>query len=105
MIDISDGLLIDLTRLCNEGKIGARIYIENLPVSPELKQAASHLGISAIKLALSGGEDYELLFTALPNKKTKAFCIGEITESERVIVDNSGRERPLVPEGYQHFAL
>jgi len=104
MIDISDGLLIDLTRLCNESKIGARIYIENIPVSPELKQAASHLGISPIKLALSGGEDYELLFTALSNKKTKAFCIGEITKSERVIVDNSGRERPLVPEGYQHFS-
>ncbi|NCO67463.1 MAG: thiamine-phosphate kinase [Nitrospirae bacterium CG_4_10_14_0_8_um_filter_41_23] len=105
MIDISDGLLIDLTRLCNESKVGARIYIENIPVSPELKQAASHLGISPVKLALSGGEDYELLFTALPNKKTKAFCIGEITKSERVIIDNSGRERPLVPEGYQHFAF
>jgi thiamine-monophosphate kinase len=103
MIDVSDGLLIDLWRLCNESRVGARIYIENIPVSPELKKAASHLGISPIKLALSGGEDYELLFTALPNKKTKAFCIGEITKSERVIVDNSGREQPFAPEGYQHF--
>jgi len=103
MIDVSDGLLIDLTQLCNESKVGARIYIENIPVSPELRKAASCLGISPIKLALSGGEDYELLFTALPNKKTKAFCIGEITKSERVIVDNSGRERPFAPEGYQHF--
>src|SRR4030042_4789859 len=104
MIDVSDGLLIDLWRLCSESKVGARIYIENIPLSPELKQAASHLGISPIKLALSGGEDYELLFTAPATKKVKAIYIGEITESERVIVDSSGREIPLVPEGYQHFA-
>jgi thiamine-monophosphate kinase len=103
MIDVSDGLLIDLWRLCNESKVGARIYIKNIPLSPELKQAASHLGISPIKLALSGGEDYELLFTAPAGKKVKAIYIGEITESERVIVDNSGRDQPFAPEGYQHF--
>ena len=103
MIDISDGLLIDLSRLCNESKVGARIYINNIPLSPELKKAASSLGISPIKLALSGGEDYELLFTAPPKKKVKAIYIGEITESERVIVDSSGKEKPFSAEGYQHF--
>ena len=103
MIDVSDGLLIDLWRLCNESRVGARIYIENIPVSPELKKAASHLGISPIKLALSGGEDYELLFTVPSGKKVKAIYIGDITKSERVIVDNSGREQPFAPEGYQHF--
>jgi len=103
MIDISDGLLIDLSRLCNESKVGARIYINNIPLSPELKKAASSLGISPIKLALSGGEDYELLFTAPTKKKVKAIYIGEITESERVIVDSSGKEKPFSAEGYQHF--
>jgi thiamine-monophosphate kinase len=103
MIDISDGLLIDLSRLCNESKVGARIYINNIPLSPELKNAASSLGISPIKLALSGGEDYELLFTAPPKKKVKAIYIGEITESERVIVDSSGKEKPFSAKGYQHF--
>jgi thiamine-monophosphate kinase len=103
MIDISDGLLIDLSRLCNESKVGARIYINNIPLSPELKKAASSLGISPIKLALSGGEDYELLFTAPPQKKIKAIYIGEITESERMIVDSSGKEKPFSAEGYQHF--
>jgi len=105
IIDISDGLLIDLSRLCDESKVGARIYIEKIPVSYELKKAASYLGISPIKLALSGGEDYELLFTAPANKKVKALHIGEITESERVIIDSSGRKKAFSAEGYQHFGI
>jgi len=105
MIDISDGLLIDLSRLCDESKVGARIHIEKIPVSYELNKAASYLGISPIKLALSGGEDYELLFTAPANKKVKALHIGEITESERVIVDSSGRKKAFSAEGYQHFGV
>ncbi len=103
MIDISDGLLIDLSRLCSESKVGARIYIDNIPLSPALKKTAARLGISPIKLALSGGEDYEMLFTAPAGKKVKAIYIGEITESERVIVDSSGRKRPFSAKGYQHF--
>ncbi|MEW6162565.1 MAG: thiamine-phosphate kinase [Nitrospirota bacterium] len=103
MIDISDGLLIDLSRLCDESKVGARIYIKNIPMSSELKKTTSYLGIPPIKLALSGGEDYELLFTAPAEKKVKAIYIGDITESERVIVDISGREKTFSAEGYQHF--
>lgn len=105
MIDISDGLLIDLSRICDESKVGARIYTENIPLSSELKKVSSYLGISPIKLALSGGEDYELLFTASPEKKIKAIYIGDIVESERVIVDISGRVRTFSAEGYQHFGL
>ncbi|MBM4137552.1 MAG: thiamine-phosphate kinase [Nitrospira sp.] len=103
MIDLSDGLLIDLSRLCDESKVGARIYLENVPLSSELREAASCLGISPTKLALSGGEDYELLFTAPSNQKVKAIYIGKITKSERVIVDSSGRETTFSPQGYQHF--
>lgn len=55
MIDISDGLLLDLTRLCNESNVGARVYIENIPISNELRKTASHIGISPVSLALSGG--------------------------------------------------
>lgn len=104
MIDISDGLLIDLSRLCDESKVGARIFIKNIPLSLELKKIASHLGISPTKLALSGGEDYELLFTTQRDKNVEAIYIGDVTESERVIIDNSGKKGPFTPEGYQHFA-
>jgi thiamine-monophosphate kinase len=103
MIDVSDGLLIDLTRLCDESKAGARIYAENIPLSQELKKVASGLGISPLELALSGGEDYELLFTAPCRKKVAASYIGDITESGRVIVDSNGKEKPFAAEGYQHF--
>jgi thiamine-monophosphate kinase len=105
MIDISDGLLIDLSRLCDESKVGARIYIENIPLSSELKKVSSYLGISPIKLALSGGEDYELLSTVPAGKKIKATYIGDITESERVIVDSLKREKTFIAEGYQHFGI
>jgi len=105
MIDISDGLLIDLSRLCDESKVGARIYIKNIPFSSELKKVASCLGISPFTLSLSGGEDYELLFTASARKKIKAIYIGDIVESQRVIVDIAGREKTFSAEGYQHFGV
>jgi len=103
MIDVSDGLLIDLSRLCNESRVGARLYEEKIPISAEMKKAASCLGLSPLTLALSGGEDYELLFTAPPEKKVKALHIGDITESKRIIVNSAGNERPFSAEGYQHF--
>jgi thiamine monophosphate kinase len=52
---------------------------------------------------MTGGEDYELLFTARQGKRVRATCIGEITESQRVIVNASGKERPLSAGGYRHF--
>ena len=82
MIDISDGLQIDLTRLCKESKVGARIFKEKIPISAEMKEAASLLGLSPLGLALTGGEDYELLFTAPPEKKVKAIYIGDIVKSK-----------------------
>ena len=103
MIDISDGLLIDLSRLCDESGVGARIYEKNIPMSLELKKAASHLGLNALELALSGGEDYELLFTAGAGKNVKAIYIGDVIRSGRWIVDQSGRERAFSADGYRHF--
>ncbi len=103
MIDISDGLLIDLTRICNESGTGARIYEERIPVSAEMLTTAKYLGVAPLKLALTGGEDYELLFTAPGKKKITATYIGDITEGEKIIVRKSGRERAFSAEGYQHF--
>jgi thiamine-monophosphate kinase len=105
MIDISDGLLIDLSRICDESKVGARVCMEKIPLSCELAKVALCLNIAPAKLALSGGEDYELLFTAPANKKIKAKCIGEIVKSQRVLVDISGKERRFSVEGYQHFGV
>ncbi len=103
MIDISDGFLIDLTRLCNESRTGAKIYEEKIPVSPEMKEAAVQLGISSLALAFTGGEDYELLFTAPPGKKVNAIYIGDIVKSNMSIVNRKGKERRFSACGYQHF--
>lgn len=102
MIDVSDGLLIDLARLCAESKVGARIYEDRIPVSEQARAASAHMGLDPLRLAASGGEDYELLFTA-PSPRRAAICIGEVTEKGMVMVDASGRERPARPEGYTHF--
>lgn len=103
MIDLSDGLFIDLSRLCNESGVGARIYMRQLPISAPMRKAAAALGLDSDALATSGGEDYELLFTAPSNRKVDAVLIGEVTESERVFVGRNGEKRPLSPEGYRHW--
>lgn len=104
MIDISDGLLIDLSRLCKESGVGARIRTMDIPLSEEMKMTSACLGISALELALSGGEDYELLFTAPAKAEVKAFCIGEITRSGISIVDDKGKKIKVSARGYEHFS-
>lgn len=106
MIDVSDGLLVDLGRLCRESGVGARIRNDDIPRSDALKTAASLLGLSATALSLSGGEDYELLFTSSPKRTTDAVCIGEVTRSAGVeVINDRGRRMNISHKGYQHFAV
>jgi thiamine-monophosphate kinase len=103
MIDISDGILKDLCHICDESKVCAVIYKEKIPLSREIRSVAGKLRINPFDLALKGGEDYVLLFTAPQNMKTDAFRIGEITKKGRFMVDENGRKAVLRPEGYEHF--
>ncbi|HAM51347.1 MAG TPA: thiamine-phosphate kinase [Nitrospiraceae bacterium] len=103
MIDISDGLFIDLSRICDESGVGARVCLGQVPISPQMKKAAYALGLDPYALATSGGEDYELLFTAPPQEKFDALCIGEIAPSERVVVYLDKSEKPFSVEGYRHW--
>lgn len=101
MIDISDGLSSDLMHICQSSKVGAKIYANKIP-SPDSE-------FWNLELALNGGEDFELLFTANPKKNFNKnfgsfFCIGEITanvESIELIAD--GKSVVLEPKGHQHF--
>ena len=110
-IDISDGLLSDLRHVCQASNVGARIKAEYLPVPPAV---TSNFGERALELALAGGEDYELLFTApaevINQLKGKTPCpvtiIGEITGDEPgeiKLFDNNGE--PVNPRGagWEHF--
>lgn len=110
MIDISDGLFIDLCRICDESNVGARIYLDRIPISDSMKIAAGLVGLDPLHLAISGGEDYELLFTASEEFEvsgqrsgTKMTCIGEVIEKDRIVVGKNGVESELKIEGYQHF--
>jgi thiamine-monophosphate kinase len=103
MIDISDGLLIDLSHICSQSKVGALLYRHRIPVSKELRVTADTMGLDPEEFALSGGEDYALLFTAPQGTRTPAFMIGEIIKKGRHIIDDEGRKTAFKSEGYQHF--
>lgn len=104
MIDLSDGLLIDLSRICRGSHAGAKVYTGMIPLSEELRLAAAYLKTDPLEFALSGGEDYELLFTAPRGNYRGATCIGEITAKGMFLVDADGRSSKITPRGYQHFA-
>jgi thiamine-monophosphate kinase len=104
MIDLSDGLLIDLGRLTRASGAGARVELGRVPVSGGLAAVASALGLDPLGLALGGGEDYELLYTARPGVRMPGRRIGRITAEPGLTgVDKAGRARRLKAEGYTHF--
>ena len=117
MIDISDGLALDLSRLCRESGVGAVVRLADVPVAPGLTELAEVLPLDPLDLALSGGEDYELLAT-LPLEAvgraadqlrerfgTPLGDVGEIRDGEGLTaVLPDGTERPLEAKGWDHFA-
>ena len=63
MIDISDGLSSELFHICTQSKVGCKVYEEKLPLDPQVISACEEFELDSTMVALSGGEDYELLFT------------------------------------------
>ncbi|MBF0518109.1 MAG: thiamine-phosphate kinase, partial [Nitrospirae bacterium] len=105
MMDISDGLAMDLRRLCGESGVGSRIYEKNLPISVEMAALCRYLKLNPFDLCLCGGEDYELLFTSSScDSVTDAVYIGDIVKGNSVtIVSYDGCETELKDCGYDHF--
>jgi thiamine-monophosphate kinase len=110
-IDISDGLVADLTHICRTSRVGARVDIDRVPVAPAV---IANFGNKALELALSGGEDYELLFTAssetIDKVKRAVKCpitvIGDIIASDIMgvtLVDSEGKPFQLTKGGWEHF--
>ncbi|MCD6567148.1 MAG: thiamine-phosphate kinase [Dehalococcoidia bacterium] len=110
-IDISDGLIADLNHICESSKLNAWIELEQVPVHPLVKLNFPDYQ----ELALCGGEDYELLFTADKNAIDRArqvlscpvTVIGEITEKSQpehvALRDKKGNITPHEKEGWNHF--
>ena len=111
-MDVSDGLIGDLAHICAGSKVGARINVDLVPVAPAVTACFGELGL---EMALTGGEDYELLFTAGPvvmSKVLKAMpclvtVVGEITAENTgkvKLVDNSGKTFNTKKTGWDHFS-
>ncbi|MEW5705991.1 MAG: thiamine-phosphate kinase [Actinomycetota bacterium] len=116
MEDISDGLASEIKHICEASLVGARLFMNKIPIAKGVESVASLTGEKAIDIALSGGEDYELVFTApkeleleivesLAKIGTKVTVVGEIVNSSEgiSIIDWSGSKKPLDISGYTHF--
>jgi thiamine-monophosphate kinase len=103
MIDISDGLLMDLGHICDESGVGARIFSDLIPLSGPLVDICTRLGRNPLDYALTGGEDLLLLLTSPSKTRKDAVRIGEITEEGRSIVYPGGRQVSFRAGGYEHF--
>jgi len=114
MIDISDGLAADLGHLCRRSGVGAHIEESRIPVLPEARSVAEEFQQDVFDWALSGGEDYQLLFT-LPKSHYDLIAahrditvIGEITEPEAgmMLTDIFGMTIDMadMKRGFDHFA-
>jgi thiamine-monophosphate kinase len=110
-IDISDGLLADLGHVCQSSRTGAVIQVERLPIRAEVKKV---FGDRSFEMALSGGEDYQLLFTARPGiierVRKAAACpvniIGEIVAENTgqvVLINEEGKHLRADQTGWDHF--
>jgi thiamine-monophosphate kinase len=107
-IDVSDGLALDLHRLCRASRLGAEIDASRLPLATSFDRLAGALGRSPLELALGGGEDYVLLF-ALPEGQSpparwRSTAIGRCVKEETVILRQNGERMPLAASGWDHFA-
>ncbi len=115
MTDLSDGLAADLRHVCQESGTGARIFQSRLPISDALLRASRRFDFDATSLALEGGEDYELLFTARPENSNwiasavaaagvRVTEIGEILPAEHgLLLSGDSGERLFKERGYDHF--
>lgn len=116
MIDISDGLAADLEHILENSSVGARLDVQKIPLSTFFREKYVSLSDEALSLALAGGEDYELLFTAPFSRKDEVYSllaqfntavtlIGEITSGSGLfLTDEEGREYKIAKKGYNHFS-
>ena len=108
MIDISDGLSSEILHLCTQSKTGVELYEEKIPIDPLTFETAREFNLDPTMCALSGGEDYELLFTVDIGDYDKIknsmdiSIIGHITEEKkgRLMVAKAGTVHELIAQGW-----
>ena len=111
MMDISDGLSSEILHISKQSNLGCVIYEEKLPIAEEMRNAAYKFQIDPTACALSGGEDYELLFTVAQNDYERISLyedisvIGYMTESEKGthIITKGGSTYVITAQGWNAF--
>jgi thiamine-monophosphate kinase len=111
MIDVSDGLSSEILHICKQSELGCVLYEDKIPVSEQMKTAAFKFEIDPTACALSGGEDYELLFTIPQSEYEKLVLneeisvIGYMTEADQGvnIITKGGGKHPLTAQGWNHM--
>ena len=111
MMDISDGLSSEILHICRESEVGCTLYEEKLPIHEEMKRAAFKFEIDPTACALSGGEDYELLFTISQSDYDKLVLneqisvIGHMTDPVEGahIITKGGNKHAITAQGWNAF--
>jgi thiamine-monophosphate kinase len=111
MMDVSDGLSSEILHICKQSEVGCVLYEEKIPVHEESRQAAFKFGMDPTACALSGGEDYELLFTLKQEDYEKLVLneqisvIGYMTEAENGahILTKGGNKYAITAQGWNAF--
>jgi len=111
MIDVSDGLSSEALHICKQSNLGCIIYEDKIPVYEDAKQFAYKLELDPTACALSGGEDYELLFTIAQADYEKILLNDQISivgymtapEEGKHIITRGGNKHELVAQGWNHM--
>lgn len=112
--DITDGLLSEIGEIIDacDKDIGMAIYEESIPIPPEVYQISKKLDKDLLEMALSYGEDFELLVTVREDKfeeikdKFSLYKIGSVTASGQIhMINKEGKTNIIVPKGYEHFKI
>jgi thiamine-monophosphate kinase len=111
MIDVSDGLSSEILHLCKDSNLGCVLHEDKIPIAEQMKQAAYKFEIDPTACALSGGEDYELLFTIPQSEYDKLVLneeisvIGYMTEPQEGahIITKGGSKHAITAQGWNHL--
>lgn len=111
MMDISDGLSSEILHVCKQSNLGCVLYEEKIPIAEEMKKAAFKFEIDPTACALSGGEDYELLFTIAQSDYEKLVLneqisvVGYMTEPDQGahIITKGGGKHAITAQGWNHL--
>lgn len=111
MIDVSDGLASEILHICKASNVGCKLYEDKIPIDPMTYETAREFGLDPTVCALSGGEDYELLFTVPQSDYDKIkgqldiSIIGHITEASAGcgMISKSGNVHEITAQGWNAF--